>query len=168
MILILEAIGLYFLILLFALWWMRTRGLCKLPDGRDWLWGKLSLALEGRVMLSQFSSVTQSCLTLCDPMDFSLLGSSVHGIFQTRVLEWAAISFSNSREGTQLHPSTENWIKDLLSMAPPIRTRSSFPLNESLALESFHKPLVLLHQRADWKPKSQKTNQSDHMDHSLV
>ena len=36
--------------------------------------------------------VTQSCLTLCDPMDHSLPGSSVHGIFQARLLEWAAIS----------------------------------------------------------------------------
>ena len=32
--------------------------------------------------------------TLCDPMDCSLLGSSIHGIFQARVLEWVAISFS--------------------------------------------------------------------------
>ena len=39
------------------------------------------------------SEVAQSCLTLCDPMDCSLPGSSVHGIFQARVLEWAAISF---------------------------------------------------------------------------
>ena len=40
------------------------------------------------------SEVTQSCLTLCDPMDCSLPGSSVHGIFQAIVLEWIAISFS--------------------------------------------------------------------------
>ena len=40
------------------------------------------------------SEVTQSCLTLCDPMDCSLPGSSVHGIFQARILEWVAISFS--------------------------------------------------------------------------
>ena len=38
--------------------------------------------------------VAQSCLILCDPMDCSLPGSSVHGIFQERVLEWVAISFS--------------------------------------------------------------------------
>ena len=38
--------------------------------------------------------VTQSCPTLCDPMDCSPPGSSVHGIFQARVLEWVAISFS--------------------------------------------------------------------------
>ena len=41
------------------------------------------------------SEVAQSCLTLGDPMDCSLPGSSVHGIFQARVLEWGAIAFSN-------------------------------------------------------------------------
>ena len=39
------------------------------------------------------SEVTQSCLTLSDPMDRSLPGSSTHGIFQARVLEWGAIAF---------------------------------------------------------------------------
>ena len=39
--------------------------------------------------------VIQSCLTLCNPMDCSLPGSSVHGILQARILEWVAISFSN-------------------------------------------------------------------------
>ena len=38
--------------------------------------------------------VTQSCLTLCDPMDSSPPGSSIHGIFQATVLDWVAISFS--------------------------------------------------------------------------
>ena len=38
--------------------------------------------------------VAQLCPTLCDPMDCSLPGSSIHGIFQTRILEWVAISFS--------------------------------------------------------------------------
>ena len=42
----------------------------------------------------QFSSVAQSCPTLSDPMDCSLPGSSIHGIFQARVLEWVAIAFS--------------------------------------------------------------------------
>ena len=40
------------------------------------------------------SEVTQLCLTPCDPMDCSLPGSSVHGIFQARIVEWIAISFS--------------------------------------------------------------------------
>ena len=40
------------------------------------------------------SEVAQSCPTLNDPMDYSLPGSSIHGIFQARVLEWGAIAFS--------------------------------------------------------------------------
>ena len=40
------------------------------------------------------SEVAQSCLTLHDPMDCSLPGSSIHGTFQARVLEWGAITFS--------------------------------------------------------------------------
>ena len=50
--------------------------------------------------------VTQLCPTLCDPMDCSLQGYSVHWIFQTRVLEWVAISFSRGssrpRDQTQV------------------------------------------------------------------
>ena len=40
------------------------------------------------------SEVAQSCPTLCDPMDCNLPGSSIHGIFQARVLEWVVIAFS--------------------------------------------------------------------------
>ena len=40
------------------------------------------------------SEVAQSCPTLCDPVDYSLLGSSLHGILQARILEWVAIAFS--------------------------------------------------------------------------
>ena len=43
------------------------------------------------------SEVAQSCPTLGDPMDCSLPGSSVHGIFQARVLEWGAIAFSRKQ-----------------------------------------------------------------------
>ena len=55
----------------------------------------------------------------------------------------------NKREETQFHPLTENWIKDLLSMAQSIRTRPSFPLSQSFPSGSFHKPLTILHQRAE-------------------
>ena len=47
------------------------------------------------------NEVTQSCPTLSDPSDCSPPGSSIHGIFQARVLEWGAIAFSNE----QLHDS---------------------------------------------------------------
>ena len=40
------------------------------------------------------SEITQSCLTLCNPVDCSIPGSSIHGILQARVLEWGAIGFS--------------------------------------------------------------------------
>jgi len=60
---------------------------------------------EGRIYESE-SEVAQSYPTLCDSMDCSLPGSSVHGIFQTIVLEWIAISFSSGssgpRDGTQV------------------------------------------------------------------
>ena len=46
--------------------------------------------------------VTQSCPTLSDPMDYSLPGSSVLGIFQARVLEWGAIAFSGRKVMTNL------------------------------------------------------------------
>ena len=47
------------------------------------------------VKVKSESEVAQSSPTLCDPMDCSLPGSSIHGIFQARVLEWGAIAFSN-------------------------------------------------------------------------
>ena len=50
--------------------------------------------LPQRMKLKSESEVAQSCLTLRDPMDCSLAGSSIHGIFQARVLEWGAIAFS--------------------------------------------------------------------------
>ena len=43
------------------------------------------------------SEVAQSCLTLCNPMDCSPSSSSIHGIFQARVLEWVAIAFSDMK-----------------------------------------------------------------------
>ena len=55
------------------------------------------------------SEVAQSRPTLCDPMDCSLPGSSLHGILQARVLEWVAISFS--RGSSQTRDQTQvSWI----------------------------------------------------------
>ena len=48
------------------------------------------------VKVESESEVAQSCLTLSDPMDCSLPGPSIHGIFQARVLEWVAIAFSQT------------------------------------------------------------------------
>ena len=58
------------------------------------------------ILTRKWGEVAQLCPTLCDPMDCNLPGSSVHGIFQARVLEWVAISFSRGsfwlRDWTQV------------------------------------------------------------------
>ena len=51
-------------------------------------------------------SDAQSCLSLCDPLDCSLPGSSLHGIFQARILEWVAISFSKGSSP----PRDQTWV----------------------------------------------------------
>jgi len=57
--------------------------------------------------------VAQSCPTLSDPMDYSLPGSSVHGIFQARVLEWGAITFSKyQKHNLQKILINWNWVTD--------------------------------------------------------
>ena len=65
------------------------------------------------------SEVAQSCQTLCNPMDCSLSGSSVYGIFQARVLEWIAISFSRGSS----QPRNRIWFPafqaDALASEPP-------------------------------------------------
>ena len=91
-----------------ALWWPRWVGQRRV-GGRSkgegmyaniWLSHFIvlqKLTQHCKATISQLESeseVAQSCLTLCDPMDCSLPGSSVHEILQARILEWVAISFS--------------------------------------------------------------------------
>ena len=63
----------------------------QLASGRAWIWTQVS---EWKL-----------CLTLCDPMDCSLPGSSVYGILQARILEWVAVPFS--RGSSQLKDQTQ-------------------------------------------------------------
>ena len=60
------------------------------------------------------SEVAQLCPTLSDPMDWSLPGSSIHGIFQARVLEWGASAFSGYADDTTLMAESEEELKSLL------------------------------------------------------
>ena len=55
------------------------------------------------------SEVIQLYTTLCNPMDCSLSGSSIHGIFQARVLEWIAISFSRGSS----RPRNRTWVSHI-------------------------------------------------------
>ena len=69
--------------------------------------GKGQFSFQSQWMWSESESeVAQSCPTLCDPMDCSLSGSSVHGIFEARVLEWIAISFSRGSS----RPRNQTWV----------------------------------------------------------
>ena len=76
-------------------------------------WSLAPEKLEGPMEFSRLwkktkkeSEIAQLCPTLCDPMDCSLPGSSVHGILQARILKWVAISFS--RGSSQLRDWT--WV----------------------------------------------------------
>ena len=90
---------------------MQTPVFCRAVEGRHIL--SVSLLVVEKTSPScwgyndkEESLVAHSCLTLCDPMDCSLADSSIHGIFQARVLEWGAISFSRGyfrpRDRTQV------------------------------------------------------------------
>ena len=65
------------------------------------------------------SEVAQSCPTLRDPVDCSLPGSSIHGIFQATVLEWGAIAFSAPLQLLLLIPCPLNMLSALPSQLPP-------------------------------------------------
>ena len=77
------------------------------------------------------SEVAQSCLTLSDPMDCSLPGSSIHGIFQARVLEWGAIAFSDKLVYIIVihhrpQPSVKKLIKGTLAVSSRISWKMHF------------------------------------------
>jgi len=74
------------------------------------------------------SEVAQSCLTLSNPTDCSLPGSSVHGIFQARVLEWGAIAFSKDGQ-RHIKPSK---IKKQTRDFRGLDTLKSLPLSSSI------------------------------------
>ena len=65
----------------------------------------------------------ESCLTLCNPMDCSQPGSSVHGILLARILEWVAISSSRvssqPRDGNHVSYHVLHWQADSLPLVPP-------------------------------------------------
>ena len=78
------------------------------------------------------SEVAQSCLTLRNPMGCSLPGSSIHGIFQARVLEWGAIITGNYRDGWRMKKRTKENVKGM-PWAP----------NHSLAPSSVNPPSIV-------------------------
>ena len=142
--------------------WATNRTLCAAEPRRKEQWHHKRLTLwvsrslwrawvGGGLLQALNAAVWQLCM---GPFE----GGAIIWITSTTV--WSQVK--QGGKGTQPHPSTENWIKDLLSMAPPIRTRLSFPHSQSLPSGSFHKALILSFRgQTEWKRQSQKTNQTD-------
>ena len=75
----------------------------------EWVVISFSNAWKWKVKVKSESEVAQLCPTLSNPMDCSLPGSSVHGIFQARVLEWGAIAFSQRMLETAISNGLRKW-----------------------------------------------------------
>ena len=90
-----------------------SRSLCLIPQ-RIWLWSRvwdfkvIPSLVDCTVIIFVLCCilVAQSCPTLCDPMDYSPPGSSVHGILQERIVEWVTIPFF--RESSR--PRDQTWV----------------------------------------------------------
>ena len=78
-----------------------------------------TIALTRWTFVGKVSQVTQSCPTLCDPLDCSLQGSSIHKIFQVRILEWVVISFSRDLPNPGIEPWSPTLQTDTLPSEPP-------------------------------------------------
>ena len=88
------------------------------------------------VKVKSESEVAQSCPTLSDPMDCSLPGSSIHGIFQARVLEWGAIAFS----GRDTLPAVKCTGKSQKKECGPLRQDLSADSSKKMKSKSSLKP----------------------------
>ena len=67
--------------------------------------------------------VAPSCLTLCNPVDYSLLGSSLQGIRQARILEWVAIPSSGDLPDPWIEPESPALQEDSLPSEPPGKSK---------------------------------------------
>ena len=92
-----------------------------------------------------WSEVAQSCPTLCYPMDCSLPGSSVHGIFQARVLEWVAIPSPGYLPDPGIEPGSPGLQADALPSEPPGKPTASFLLSSYTALFFFLAVITIWH-----------------------
>ena len=116
--------------------WAMSEAICKLPEkqcARMRVRPEQSLN-QSNISMSQDSvksksKVAQSCLTLCNPVDCSLQGSSVHGIFQARVLEWVATSFSRGSSWPSARTQVSS-IADALPSEPPGKPTLGFRLQQ--------------------------------------
>ena len=91
----------------------------------------------------KWSEVAKSCLTLCDPMDYSLTDFSIHGIFQGRVPEWLAISFSIKKAECQRIDAFELWCWRIFLKVPWTARKSNQSILKKISPEFSLQRLML-------------------------
>ena len=116
-------------------------------------WNRSWVCRPGFLILETISVCAQPCLTLCNPMDYSPPVSSVHGIFQARILEWVAIIFSRGsfrQSGQGSNPCLLHWQVNSLAWIHLGRLETIYNLISKYSLwvfiifkndENFHKQL---------------------------
>ena len=164
-----------------ALWWRRIRCLWKLPDGREWLRGKLGLVLVDRAMLSK--SLIQFSVDGCGCAPSLLFDlrpnygggnedvwcAAVHSwsykeLDRTEQLNWTELNENNGDLLQKKIGLKFFWAWSLLSEQDLVfPSVSLFHQEASISLLSFS-----IWGQTDWKTQSQKTNQSNHMYHGLA
>ena len=87
--------------------------------------------------------VSQSCPTLCDPVDCSSPGSSVHGILQARILEWVVVPFSRDLPNSETEPRSPALQADSLLPEPPGKPKNS-PVGSLSLLQGLSDPGIEL------------------------
>ena len=99
---------------------------------------------QPRALTRVRAELLQSCPTLCDPMDYSLPGSSIHGIFQARILEWIAIVFSGGSSrprdrtrGSQVSCAGRQMLDHSGHLGSPDLPSTQVPLHSSLPDHAF-------------------------------
>ena len=112
-------------------------GYLERTDCKEARWGKRRLLSLMKVKVL----VAQLCLILCNPMDCSPPGYSIHGIFQTRILEWVAISFS--RLSSQ--PRDQTWVSHIAGRLLPYELPGKPQSSLWWWLHSFLAKLIKLH-----------------------
>ena len=118
------------------------------------------LPFPSPVMKCEVSELAQSCLTLCDPMDCSLTGSSVHGIFQARVLEWGAIAFSGNSRWAISNP--ERWCCWSAALTMPTN------LENSAVATGLEKDQFSFQSQRKAMPKNVQTTAQLHSSHMIA
>ena len=106
------------------------------------------------------SEVAQSCPTLSNPMDYRLPGSSIHGIFQAKVLEWVAIAFSVNELKT-LHYLETNFRTWLVTLPPPSVDIGAFLGMPSITISVSSNLTILQAASESWSGKVTNTQAKD-------